>query len=201
MPVLLTVVAYFLGSIPFSHLFPRLKGEDVRRKGSKNVGATNALVVAGPVIGALALMGDVGKGFLAVLLAKYFAPGDIWPSVLCGFWAVVGHDFSIFLKFKGGKGVATTSGAWLALDPILACLFILLWGLLIIVTRYFIMSTIILFALAPVLLLIFNRGIELIVFAWLTFILAVLTHGKDISRFISGKELKTHEAIKHYLKN
>ncbi|MDI6731898.1 MAG: glycerol-3-phosphate 1-O-acyltransferase PlsY [Candidatus Margulisbacteria bacterium] len=200
MPVILTIVfAYLLGSIPFSHLFPRLKGHDIRHKGTKNVGATNALVVAGPIIGTLALIGDIGKGFLAVMLAKYFIPDAHWLPVLCGILAVAGHDFSIFLKFKGGKGVATTGGAWLALDPILTSLFILLWGLLIITTRYFIMSTVIIFALIPVLLLVFNRGIELVMFAVLTFILAAVAHCKDISRFFSGKELNTSEALRHYL--
>ena len=87
----------------------------------------------------------------------------------------------------------------MALDPIFTGLIILLWGLLIIVTRYFIMSTIVILALIPILLLVFQRGSELVVYALLTFILAAIAHRKDISRFFSGKELNTSAALRHYL--
>ena len=98
------LLSYLIGSIPFSHILPKIKGQDTSKKGTKNIGATNALVVAGPFVGALALMGDIAKGLLPVLLVSYYL-NNPWISALAGLAAVLGHDFSIFLKFKGGKGI------------------------------------------------------------------------------------------------
>lgn len=197
--VLLIVVSYLIGSIPFSHIFPKIKGKDVRSDGTKNIGATNALVVAGPVIGALALVGDVAKGLLAVTLATYFFKTP-WPPVLAGLAAIIGHDFSVFLKFKGGKGVATTGGTLLAFDPIFAFLIFLLWILLIVVTRFFIPSTLIVLGGLPIMMWVFGKRIEFITFAVLAFVLALYAHRRDIKRIFAGKELDTSESIKQYLK-
>jgi len=197
--LLLIVVSYLLGSIPFSHIFPRLKGKDVQKGGTKNIGATNVLVVAGPLMGALALIGDIGKGFLAVYLAqRYFI--DPWVVVFAGLAAIAGHDFSLFLKFKGGKGVATTGGVLLALDPIFAIIVLLIWILLIVVTRYFIPSTLIIFGCVPVMLWVLGKRAEYVIFALLAFVLALYTHRADIKRLFAGKELNTQEAMGHYLK-
>ncbi|MFH1825780.1 MAG: glycerol-3-phosphate 1-O-acyltransferase PlsY [bacterium] len=197
--LMLLFVSYLLGSIPFSHIFPKLKGKDVRSAGTKNIGATNALVVAGPVIGALAWLGDVGKGFLAVFLAQYFT-GSLWVMSLAGVAAVIGHDFSIFLKFKGGKGVATTGGCLLAFDFVLTIIILLLWLLMILVTRYFILSTLIMLGIIPILMLVLGQKIEIIVFTLLAFVLALYTHRGDIQRLISGQELNTAESIDQYMK-
>ncbi|MFA5840180.1 MAG: glycerol-3-phosphate 1-O-acyltransferase PlsY [Candidatus Margulisiibacteriota bacterium] len=197
---LLILISYLLGSIPFSHILPRLKGHDISQKGTKNVGATNALIVAGPIIGALALIGDIAKGFLAVAMVHYFLKdAPTWLPIFCGFTAIAGHDFSVFLKFKGGKGLATASGVWLAIDPILAFLFILLWILIILVSRYFIMSTVVLFGLIPIFLLIFGKSWQLILFGFATFFLTAYTHRRDIWRFFEGKEMKASAALKYYL--
>lgn len=197
-PLLIVFLAYLLGSIPFSHIFPKLKGKDVRESGTKNVGATNALVVAGPIMGALALVGDIAKGYLPVALALYYNL-DPWVVVFAGLAAVVGHDFSIFLKFRGGKGVATTGGVLLAIDPIFTVIIMLFWALLILITRYFIPSTIIIMGIVPILLFVFGKRFEFVFFAALAFVLALYTHREDIKRLIAGQELKTSEAVKHYM--
>jgi len=197
------VLAYLLGSIPFSHIFPKLKGKDVRSGGTKNVGATNALVVAGPVFGALALVGDIAKGYLAVYFARQYLMGDpymMWGLMLAGLFAVIGHDFSIFLKFKGGKGVATTAGVLFAFDPFFGLAAALFWILLIVVSRYFIPSTIIILGCIPIMMWVLGMRLEIIIFGLLSFLLALYTHREDIRRIISGKEIKTSEAMKHYLK-
>jgi len=197
--LLLLVFSYLLGSIPFSHIFPRLKGKDIQSGGTKNVGATNALVVAGPLMGALALIGDVAKGFLAVYLAqKYFV--DPWAVAFAGVFAVIGHDFSIFLKFKGGKGIATTAGVLLALDPILTLIVFLIWVLLIVVTRFFIPSTLIILGSLPIMLWVIGKRFEYIIFALLAFLLALYTHREDLKRFFSGQEFNTSEALSRYFK-
>ncbi len=197
--VLVLIISYFLGSIPFSHIFPKLKGKDVKSAGTKNVGATNALVVAGPFMGALALIGDIGKGYLVVYLATQFS-NNLWVIVFAGLLAIIGHDFSIFLKFKGGKGVATTGGVLLAFDPILAIIILLIWLLMILITRYFILSTIIILGAVPIMMLVLAKPIQIVVFALLAFVLALITHRIDVYRFITGKELKTSEAINRYMK-
>ena len=198
--LLFVVLSYFLGSIPFSHIFPKLKGHEVSEKGTKNIGATNALVVAGPLMGAMALIGDIGKGFLAVYLAQKFVVLP-WGVALAGAAAVLGHDFSLFLKFKGGKGVATTGGALLAIDPVFAVIILLFWILLIIVSRYFIPSTLIILGSIPFMMWIIGKRFEYIVFGILVFALALYTHREDIKRFLSGRELKTSEALKRYMKS
>ncbi|MFC1637667.1 glycerol-3-phosphate acyltransferase, partial [Candidatus Margulisiibacteriota bacterium] len=153
---LIILGSYLLGSIPFSHLFPKIKGHDVRKKGTMNIGATNALVVAGPVLGALALAGDIAKGYLAVSLAVYYSPLP-WVAAAAGLAAMLGHCFSIFLKFKGGKGIATMGGALLAFDLVFGIFVVLFWILLILVTRYFILSTLIMAALIPLMMWVLNK--------------------------------------------
>jgi len=197
--LLVILGSYLLGSIPFSHIFPKIKGKDVRKSGTKNIGASNALVVAGPLMGALALAGDIAKGYLAVALTAYYFP-DPWLAVLAALCAILGHDFSVFLKFKGGKGVATTGGALLAFDLILGIIILLLWILLILVTRYFIPSTLIMFILLPFMMWVLGKGTQYIVFAAAALALALFTHRDDIKRIISGRELKTSAAVKHYLR-
>lgn len=195
--------AYLLGSIPFSHIFPKLKGKDVRSGGTKNVGATNALVVAGPLFGLLALIGDIAKGYFSVYFARQYLMGDsymMWGLMLAGVFAVIGHDFSIFLKFKGGKGVATTGGVLLAFDPFFGIAALLLWILLIIVSRYFIPSTLIILTCIPIMMWILGLRLEIITFGVLALLLALYTHREDIKRIISGQELKTSDSMKKYLK-
>ncbi|MFH1347484.1 MAG: glycerol-3-phosphate 1-O-acyltransferase PlsY [Candidatus Margulisiibacteriota bacterium] len=195
----IVLLSYLLGSIPFSHIFPKLKGKDVRKGGTKNIGATNALVVAGPIMGVLALAGDIGKGYLAVYLAQQYLVVP-WGITLAAVAAVIGHDFSIFLKFKGGKGVATTGGALFAIDLVFGISALLFWILLILISRYFIPSTIIILGCIPVAMWVLGMRVEFIAFGILAFILALYTHREDIERIISGKELNTSESIKKHLK-
>ena len=197
--LLIISISYLLGSIPFSFLFARFKGVDPRQTGTKNVGATNALVIAGPLIGALALIGDIAKGYLAVQLARYFNLPDLGIA-LCGLAAVIGHDFSLFLKFSGGKGVATTGGVLLALGPLFATLVLLLWIIMMIVIRYFIPSTILTLTLLPLLMWLSSWPGEFILFAFAAALLAVYTHWEDLARFFAGNELTIQEATAKHLK-
>ena len=111
-------LSYVLGSVPTGFLLGLwLRKVDIREHGSKNIGATNTLRVLGKKLGALALLGDVCKGIVPVLLIARLSP---WPyaPLVCGLAAILGHTFSIFLRFKGGKGVATSAGMFLALCPL-----------------------------------------------------------------------------------
>jgi glycerol-3-phosphate acyltransferase PlsY len=117
--LLIPVVAYLLGSIPFGLILTKLfGGTDVREEGSGNIGATNVLRVAGPLAGILTLLFDAAKGAAAVLLAGRYANHSAMWMMIAGLAALVGHCFPIWLKFKGGKGVATAAGVYLALCPL-----------------------------------------------------------------------------------
>lgn len=195
----LVLLSYLIGSIPFSYLFSRFKGHDVREKGTKNVGATNALVVAGPIAGALSLAGDISKGILPVLLCRYFSLPD-WGTALSALAAIAGHDFSLFLGFRGGKGIATTGGVLLALDPIFTFLVILLWGLTMLVIRYFIPSTILVLGFLPIMMWMGSWRTEYVLFGVGAFLLALYVHRHDLQRFFSGNELTIQESIAKYRK-
>jgi len=134
------IIAYLLGSIPFSYLLGRLlKGEDIRRKGSGNLGATNAYRVFGKLVGTLVLLLDSIKGGILVALMKYtgiFSGLDLFHPLVYGFFAVIGHIFPIWFKFKGGKGVASAFGMLLAYNPLLALIVMPVFLLTEFLTRY-----------------------------------------------------------------
>ncbi len=128
-------LSYVLGSVPTGlWLGLALRGTDIREHGSKNIGATNTLRVLGKGLGALALLGDIGKGALAVLLVSRLGDWAYGP-LACGIAAIVGHFAPIFLKFKGGKGVATSAGVFLSLAPLPMVGAIALFAIVFLVTR------------------------------------------------------------------
>ncbi len=117
--LLLSIFCYLLGSIPTGlWLGKAWKGMDVRQHGSGNLGATNVFRVLGAVPGAITLSLDILKGVTAVLLAKHYFPGDLRVFIAAGLAAIVGHTMSVFVKFRGGKGVATSAGVFFALLPL-----------------------------------------------------------------------------------
>jgi len=108
------ILGYFIGAIPFSYIIPKLKGVDITKVGSGNVGGTNVLRNMGTKYGALAMFLDIMKAVIAVLIFKQFGEH---PMVMAGAMSVIGHCYSPFVKFKGGKGVATTLGTFFAIYP------------------------------------------------------------------------------------
>jgi len=114
----LLLVAYLLGSVPFGLILAKVfGGADVRKAGSGNIGATNVARVAGPLPGILTLAFDAGKGWLAVWLASRMIPDNAAVAVVCGIFVLLGHCFPVWLRFCGGKGVATAAGVFAALCP------------------------------------------------------------------------------------
>ena len=125
--ILLSLLSYILGSIPFSYLAAKIYKKDVLKTGTGNVGTANVWRATGKIEATLfALLGDAGKGILAVYLAKKFFPGSSLALILASFFVVLGHNFPIFLKFKGGRGLATLVGviSFLNLKAILMALFV-----------------------------------------------------------------------------
>jgi glycerol-3-phosphate acyltransferase PlsY len=127
------LVGYLIGGIPFGWLIAKLwKGVDLREVGSGNIGATNAYRVLGPVAGILVFLLDTAKGSVPILLGNVFD----WDGISAGIGAIVGHSFSPYLRGKGGRAVATSLGVFLALSPWASLCAFATWGVLVLVTRY-----------------------------------------------------------------
>lgn len=182
------IVSYLVGSIPFSYILPRLRGIDVRKVGSGNVGGTNALRAAGPLIGFTSMFLDIAKSFLVVLAAKLLGLDMMWV-LFSGTSAVIGHDYPIYMKFRGGKGVASTLGFIFAINPLIAIGFLGMWLLFTLTTKYVSLASIIGLGFAFALGFAvgqFYFGISLL----FLFILSVYRHRENIKRLIGKKENK-----------
>jgi len=186
------ILGYFLGSIPVGVLAARwIAGTDPRKVGSRNIGFTNVLRVAGNSAGALTLLGDMGKGVAAVLAARLLlgAAAEDW-ILAAGGLAILGHVYSIFLRFKGGKGVATAFGVFLGLDPILGGSLILIWLISLALWKTSSLAAIISFATLPVLTWIRHPESVMVSFAVGVSALIYYRHAENIRRLVRGAEPK-----------
>jgi glycerol-3-phosphate acyltransferase PlsY len=182
-------VAYLVGSIPFSFLVARAFGvEDVRRVGSGNVGATNVLRNAGKAAGALALLLDLGKGAAATALAAKLAPGLAAGPAAAAVAAVVGHMFPVWLRFEGGKGVATGLGAFAPLVPRAALVALLVFGATAAATRYVSLGSVA-GGVALASLVLARRGPDPVALAAVvTAALVLFRHRSNLRRILRGTE-------------
>ncbi len=150
MPLLVLAIAYLLGAIPFGYLLVRWKsGVDIRSKGSGNIGATNVLRTAGRAAGIATLLLDIGKGYLAVWLAGRLAGHSPWAMSAAAVAVMLGHAYPVFLKFQGGKAVASVVGAFLCLTPAALGAVMVVFVAVVAWTRYISMGSIIGAAVLP----------------------------------------------------
>jgi glycerol-3-phosphate acyltransferase PlsY len=188
--------AYLLGSIPWGLLMAEIFGRvDVRTSGSGNIGATNVARVAGPVAGVLTLLLDTAKGAAAVLLAAHFSSESALWMMVAGLGVLVGHCFPIWLKFKGGKGVATALGVFLALCPMAALAALALFAAVTAYWRYVSLGSIAAAAAMPLLIYFFwappHAPPTIIIFGTMTAsLLIIYKHDANIQRLIEGAEPK-----------
>jgi acyl phosphate:glycerol-3-phosphate acyltransferase len=184
-----TVLAYLIGSIPFSFLVARVFGvRDVRRVGSGNVGATNVLRSAGRTAGAVALGLDVGKGALAVALAQRLAPLDSLSQATSAFAVVVGHVYPVWLGLRGGKGAATGLGAFAVLEPMAALVAFVVFVLTVAGTQLASLGSV-LGATSLAALVLFFRGLDRVaISAAVTAALIVFRHRANLRRILDGSE-------------
>ncbi len=193
------VCAYLLGSIPTAYIFGRLlKGIDIRDHGSGNVGATNVFrtMGKGPGIAVFAL--DLAKGLIAVtILPMVFQrvfPGS-WKFggnvlLLLGASAIAGHIWTVFLKFKGGKGVATTAGVMAGLAPLIMAAGLVIWVVVFSIWRYVSFASIIAALSLPVMSVLFGRDIVFTLFCAILCIVGIYSHRSNIKRLLTGTEKK-----------
>jgi glycerol-3-phosphate acyltransferase PlsY len=194
--VLIPVSAYLLGSIPFGLILGKIFGSgDVRTEGSGNIGATNVARVAGPLAGILTLLLDGAKGAAAVLLAERYSNGSAMWMIIAGLAALIGHCFPIWLKFKGGKGVATAAGVYLALSPLAFLAGLILFILVVGFWRYVSLGSISAAAAMPMLLYFLwaphHAPPPVITFGALAVaMLIVYKHDANLQRLVNGQEPK-----------
>jgi glycerol-3-phosphate acyltransferase PlsY len=182
------LVGYLLGSVPFGLILTRLAcGADIRAVGSGNIGATNVLRTGRKGLAAATLLGDMLKGTAAVLAMNWVAGSD--AALMSGLGAVLGHVFPVWLRFKGGKGVATYIGVLIAVAWPIAAAFGLIWAAVAAITRYSSLSGLIASAATPVLLWLFADGKPALLFLVLT-ILVFVMHRANIARLTAGTEPK-----------
>jgi glycerol-3-phosphate acyltransferase PlsY len=188
--ILLLLLAFVLGSVPFGIIIAKIKGVELKKVGSGNIGATNVLRSLGKWPAVFTLLGDILKGTIAVAIGRYFGVGSIYEGVL-GISAIVGHNFSVFLGFKGGKGVATSIGVLLIYTPKAAFFTLLIWLVVVVVTKYSSLGAIVSFGLLPlsVLLLDFADRSKLLV-ALLITVFVLARHSDNIGRLLKGTERK-----------
>jgi len=194
---LIIISCYLLGSIPFGYIVGKLfKKVDIREFGSGNIGATNALRILGPSLASFAVIGDIGKGIFSIYLAQYFNIDNLLILTIAGLAVICGHDWSLFLGFKGGKGIATTIGVVFAFNPIIALLAVTVWVIVIITTRYASLSSI--FALISIFVftILFKQPYEYIAFSAIILVLGIFKHKDNIERLKLKKERKIGEKIK-----
>ena len=191
--VLILISAYFLGSLPWSLWISRMRGVDLRATGSGNLGATNVYRALGPAWGLATLALDLGKGAAAVAVARYFGAGlPAWLPVAALLIVVLGHVFTLFAHFKGGKGVAAGLGGFLALAPLAGGIAALVWVILFAVTRTVSVASLAAFVALPVITFLTQRSrpdfpyllgltVSLMALVW-------IRHRDNLDRLRSGKE-------------
>ncbi len=186
------LVGYAFGSIPFGLVITRLGGlGDIRTIGSGNIGATNVLRTGRKDLALATLLLDGGKGAIAVILVRILADGPQTEALalLAGLGAVIGHNFPIWLKFKGGKGVATTFGLILAAHPIIGLMAIATWLAMALIYRYSSLAALIALVMAPLYALLLSQPMHAAIFAVLA-VMGWVRHHANITRLVKGTEPK-----------
>ena len=185
---LIGIISYLMGSIPFGFILTKIfLKKDIREIGSGNIGATNALRTGNKTIGYLTLILDILKAVIPVLYVKFFFQESIYISSLCAF---LGHVFPIWLKFRGGKGVATYVGILFSINIYFGVIFLVSWAIIFLVSKYSSLSSLIASASIPIYLLILSRFDQVFFFTTM-FILIFFTHRENIKRLKNKEETKT----------
>ena len=192
--LIIIITAYLLGNISTSYIVAkRLAGVDIRTQGSGNAGSTNVLRTLGKKAGALTFIGDVLKGLIAVLIARFIAYGVNLDDTTCAYIAVVavvlGHNYPVFLGFKGGKGVATSLGSMLGMNPLVALLCLGFFIIIVAITKYVSLGSILGIGLSPIIMMINHNTKGVLVTLFLAISVAI-THRENIKRLLNGTERK-----------
>jgi glycerol-3-phosphate acyltransferase PlsY len=205
--IIVAVAAYLLGSIPTGFLVAKAKGIDIQKSGSGNIGATNAMRVLGKPAGIFVMIVDCAKGWLACYLGafiyvnfflnNYSEDPDVLSQrlsllenlvIIAGIFAVLGHNYTCWLKFKGGKGIATTAGVYLALAPVALGIALAVFILTVLITRYVSLGSIVAAIVLPVAVWFNCEDLFLEIVTIALCVLAIFRHKKNMQRLLAGTE-------------
>jgi glycerol-3-phosphate acyltransferase PlsY len=188
--IFLVVFAYLLGSIPTGLVLSRaLTGKDPRQQGSRNIGATNVMRTAGKTLGIITLLGDVFKGIIPVVIAQWLVKEEFWVAGT-GMAAFLGHCFPIYLRFKGGKGVATALGIFLPLAPMAVVLDIFFFAGIVATCRIVSVGSILGAAAMPILIWLLGYPLPSVILGICVAVLVIYRHKENIQRLLTGRENK-----------
>ena len=187
--IFILIVIYLIAAVPTGIVLARVMGyEDVRDKGSGNIGATNVYRVAGKLAGVLTLAGDILKGFLPLLACKtWLAPSSAQLGIACAM-AIVGHCYPVYLKFRGGKGIATALGIFLVMSPIAVLGAAIVFGITVATTRFISLGSVLAAMSAPLLVLMLNQPQPIFLATLFIAALIVWRHRSNIKRLMDGAE-------------
>ncbi len=185
-----SLIGYLVGNINGGYIIGKaVGGIDIREHGSKNAGATNVNRVLGSKPAAMALAIDLLKGVVAVTAGRVLG-GDDMGAIAAGVAVVCGHNWPVFLSFKGGKGIATSLGVLISLDYRAALILLAVWVSIIIITRYVSLASVVCALLYPVLVMAFRLSVEMTAFSLVMSAFALLRHRENIKRLLRGQESK-----------
>ncbi len=192
--LLIILVSYILGSISTSYIIAKkFAGVDIRTQGSGNAGSTNVLRTLGKKAGALTFVGDFLKGSLAVfiskIIAKKYGIDELSAGYLAAAFVVLGHNYPVFLGFKGGKGVATSLGSMITLNPIIASICFVVFLIVVFFTRYISLGSILGISISPFIMIILKNKQAFFITLFLTAV-TLISHRENIKRLINGTERK-----------
>lgn len=190
------IVGYLLGCLSPTYLFSIIKNIDMRKSGTGNLGATNAMLTLGKKFGVIVMIFDIAKAFVPVLIYKLLFPNDHILILTVGLSTVIGHVFPFYLKFKGGKGVATFAGIVLAYNPIMFLILLLLGLCCIFCFNYFFALPISASLLFPVLVGFYTKSVIPTILAAAVGLTVILKHSRNFKRIFDGTEIKFREYFK-----
>ena len=186
--LIIGIISYLMGSIPFGFILTKIfLKKDIREVGSGNIGATNTLRAGNKLIGYLTLTLDIIKAIIPVIYTKIYLPDFLYLASLCAF---LGHVFPIWLKFKGGKGVATYVGILFSINIYFGIIFTIIWLITFVISKFSSLSSLIASVSIPIYLLILTQFDQLIFFT-IMFVLIFFTHRENIKRLKNKEETKT----------
>ncbi|MBQ3943366.1 MAG: glycerol-3-phosphate 1-O-acyltransferase PlsY [Elusimicrobia bacterium] len=184
------ILSYLCGAIPFGYIVGKIfKHTDIRTVGSGNTGATNVYRTS-KTLGILTLFLDMLKGFIPVYFVTLINPTSHLTVIAVALVTILGHIFTVFLNFKGGKGVATACGVFLAINPLAVLICFLAFAIILAVFKYVSLASITAALMLPVSLYIFNSAPEIVIFASLISVLVIVRHFSNIKRLLNGTENK-----------
>ena len=186
---LFTIIAYLLGALPFGLLIAKSRGIDIRQQGSGNIGATNVFRCVGKGWGIFTFTLDALKGFIPAFVFPMLATADPVYGVLFGFAAIMGHSFPVYLRFKGGKGVATSAGMLLGIAPLAVGIGFLCWVICMAISRYVSLSSMVAaIVVAAAVWVQQDKGLVVNIALTVLAVLVVVRHRTNIQRLLNGSE-------------